>query len=64
MAELEAPQSSISTRSMTKKRRESGLPDGLVTPADDAETEDNVTATDEEDDGDEASVAVCTLPLL
>lgn len=49
---------------MTKKRRESGLPDGLVTPADDAETEDNVTATDEEDDGDEASVAVCTLPLL
>lgn len=64
MAELEAPQSSISTRSMTKKRRESGLPDGLVAPVDDAKSDDNITAIDDEDDGDEVSVTVCTLSLL
>lgn len=66
----ETTEMSISTRSVTRKRRETGQPDGLVAPdvnGDEIDDSDDMTVTDD-DDGDNQQQAVggsvCTLSLL
>lgn len=67
----ETTETSISTRSVTRKRRETGQPDGLVAPdvnaRDEPDDSDGMTVTDDDDgdDGQEvAGASVCTLTLL
>lgn len=67
----ETTETSISTRSVTRKRRETGQPDGLVAPdvsaRDQSDDSDGMTVTDDDDGDDRQEVAgasVCTLALL